>query len=435
MKIAKLLIASFMTLLLAGSLAAFGNVQLSQSQSSGSNFSAYPLPGTPIPGGSAPIATPTRAAYPLPGARPPVPKPGAPSLPLTFTAVSTSYLPLIYKAVGPKGTAGTLASPSDVGYTSELTMGVQWGYQWNAVYSKTSVVYSPTFPYQVVNDIRSAFRAPDPPTNTGPLYITWNSGLDGCPGSTGYSNTVGLEDPTPAGQAALQACVGDIAHSRPGLYWMVWNEPDSDAQDNISPSLAISYFVVISNTILKNDPTARLIVGNMNSYYPAFNNAFCGIYWLSHFITEGHNIGITVTDFIAGYGFHAYPQLDASGIGGTFSCGAIPTLYSATVDPCLMSNFTLTLKTTTEWLAVNDPDKELWLTEFNWWPNKDGRETYDIQKRRMGQMCNEVKHWRVTRYGWFLGAPDPNNDYGVLGLCQYPYTGAVSPAGVQYASC
>ena len=48
----KYLLATFLALLLVGLLAAFGNRQLGQVQTSAPNFSAYPLPGTPIPKGS-----------------------------------------------------------------------------------------------------------------------------------------------------------------------------------------------------------------------------------------------------------------------------------------------------------------------------------------------------------------------------------------------
>jgi hypothetical protein len=47
--VSKYLTATIVALLIVGSLAAFGNRQLGQSQSSASNFSAYPLLATPTP--------------------------------------------------------------------------------------------------------------------------------------------------------------------------------------------------------------------------------------------------------------------------------------------------------------------------------------------------------------------------------------------------
>ena len=228
------------------------------------------------------------------------------------------------------------------------------------------------------------------------------------------------------------------------MYWMVWNKPDLQSQptnDNIAPSLAISYFVVTSNTILKSDPTARLIVGNVGGAYsspPSTGCAYgqgCGVFWLSRFITEGHSIGITVTDFIAGYGFHAYPFLNTVGIGGTI-CQNVYDRFSTTADSCFTNNFMLTVKTAEDWLTANDPSKELWLTEFNWIPSVEMTDTYAIQTRRMGLMCDELKNWPLTRYGWYASPSNVNPALGVLTLFQEsPYSGALSDSGNRYATC
>ena len=354
------------------------------------------------------------------------------------------FLPLVFRAVGAKGSAGIDFYVHDVSttlaYSNELVMGINWGYQWNWVFTPTYPSYAAlsktvgTMPYQIVNDIRSK-----------PARL-WDTFIQDCPGNGDpFSTTESYINSAPV-QAARQACVADIARRQPGRYWMLWNEPDLQSQptnDNISPSLAISYFVVISNTILKSDPTARLIVGNVGGAYSFFPdtscayNQGCGVFWLSRFITEGHSVGITVTDFIAGYGFHAYGTNNDEGIGGALKCAETRDgLVITTADGCLTKNFTLTVNTAQDWLANYDPGKELWLTEFNWIPSVITEDTYIVQVRRMGQMCDELRKRPVTRYGWNVSPSNVNPLLGVLTLFQEsPYSGALSDSGIRYATC
>ena len=300
-----------------------------------------------------------------------------------------------------------------------------WEYEWNHVYTPTYSAYST--PWQVVNNVRSKI------TGTWDIIVD-----DDCPLPVGNH----FDPPV---QNALQACVGNIAAARPGMYWMLWNEPDQQHvpdSDNISPSLAISYFVVISNTILKRDPTARLIVGNVAAAYatsPADKCAWsggCGVFWLSRFITEGHTIGITVTDFIAGYGFHAYPATNDLGIGGTDSCKP-NDIFSTATDACLLTNFTLTVKTAKDWVNQYDPGKELWLSEYNWTAFVEGSDTAALQVGRMGQMCDQLRNnWPVTRSAWLYLPHTVATPYskGVQDLW-HPDTGAISDSGVRYRTC
>ena len=98
------------------------------------------------------------------------------------------------------------------------------------------------------------------------------------------------------------------------------------------------------------------------------------------------------------------------------------------------NNFTLTVKTARDWVALHDPGKELWLSEFNWSPFNEG--TYTIQVRRMGQMCGQLKNWPVTRYSWFIAPSDDTYIWGVSSLfLQNSYTGALSDSGISYKTC
>jgi len=301
------------------------------------------LPGQRTnPATSKATATPTRlAAYPMPGATstpaPKSTKPGpGPLIPETGTLTYTTFLPIIARPVGPKGTAGIYfyfgSTTSTIAYSNELAMGVQWGYQWNFVFTTTykpfpgsnQTVYE--LPYQVVNQIRSK---PD---------RVWDVFIEGCPGNPDpYSGNDTYRN-SQSVQAARRACVADVAHTRPGMYWLIWNEPDDAGQDYLTPTLAVQYFTEISNTILTADPSARLVFGNVGSRYfgenppPPYNGngicaTYCGVNWLSAFITAFMTLtnGATPYNAISGYGFHAYGHNEAPG-----DC-APPVLISTTV--------------------------------------------------------------------------------------------------------
>ena len=94
------------------------------------------------------------------------------------------------------------------------------------------------------------------------------------------------------------------------------------------------------------------------------------------------------------------------------------------------------MNTAQDWLANYDPGKELWLTEFNWIPSVITEDTYIVQVRRMGQMCDELRKRPVTRYGWNVSPSNVNPLLGVLTLFQEsPYSGALSDSGIRYATC
>ncbi len=404
-------------------------------------LSAYPLPGQPSgPSSAKSTATPTRlAAYPLPGSVTPTPtasKAGPPPLAVsTSTLTNTLFLPIVAKPVGPKGTAGIYFYfgnfTSTIVYSNELAMGVNWGYQWNYVFTTTyrpfpssnQTVYD--LPYQVVNQIRSKSSR------------VWDVFLEGCPGNPDPYSGDELYNNSPSVQAARRACVADVAHSRPGMYWLIWNEPDlsySSDNDGLSPGLAATYFKEISDTIRSADPTARLIVGNVGSDLPEPQNPQDphGGGWLSAFVTSYTlQYGASPTDSIAGYGFHAY----SSGLYGSL-CAPQDQMYQSQFDPCLLYHFTSTVLAGANWVNANDIGKELWITELNWRTSVIPNDTWDIQTRRMSDMCNELRKLPVTRYGWFLGVSSNDPALTTESLFLSSPIGALSPAGDNFGlSC
>jgi hypothetical protein len=332
-------------------------------------LAAYPLPGTPV-------ARVTREPYPLPGKPTELPnrrtstasavQSAAYPLPGSGTPTALSprgFLPLVFGRPPYKGTAGFITSRANLGFTNEITMGVTWGYNWSRVFTPTDEAYS--LPYQAVNSVRSWYI----PTIPNPTYITWRvyfGDSTTCPGA--------LADPdantSPITQTKLRQCVSNVAKARPGMYWLVWNEPEWFGQDNISPTLGARYFKEISDTILGADPTARLIVGNVGSEYPPSPATSCGYgqgcgsYWLTDFVSQYQSLyGVTPYNKIAGYGFHAYAASNVEGLG-LINCSSPITDVSQ--DGCLLNHWIAIVNTGINWVANHDPGKEVWITEMNW---------------------------------------------------------------------
>jgi hypothetical protein len=327
-------------------------------------------------------------------------------------------------------------------------MGVQWGYEWNHVYTQTHDVYSSTFPYQVVNNVRSTVRPQNPESSR---YITWTIGIDGgCPGARWL-------DDTPAGQAALQACVADIAASHKGLYWMIWNEPDLEGggSDTFSPALGARYFRQISDTILSADPTAKLIVGNVSSEYRGSTSGCgtvvdpsgCGVNWLTQFISSYLTMtnGVDPRPAISGYGIHAYSDAAVAGLG----LSPCLNILDSRANECLLSHFTATIKAGTDWVYTHDHGKEVWVTEVNWESGDQPGDTWLTQTVRMQQICAELAadlaNKSIQRYSWFYGSyPYSIAAPGFITVSLYSadlsgsnviYTGTLSPAGHTFIGC
>ena len=235
---------------------------------------------------------------------------------------------------------------------------------------------------------------------------------------------------------------------------MVWNEPDlcpnNTNSDCIAPVTATLYFKTISDTILSADPTARMIVGNVGVEYPQYpitgcgspqiGKIGCGVYWLTQFISAyTTTYGIDPRPAIAGYGIHAYSIGDKTGLGLS-PCGDEYSNTSNT-NACLLSHFTATVQAGTNWVAANDPGKELWLTEVNWEAADHPFDTWSLQTTRMQQICSElssdVAAGAVQRYSWFYGSYASLSEPLLITVSLYAVdqSGALSPAGQQFISC
>jgi hypothetical protein len=338
------------------------------------------------------------------------------------------WLPLILNHCYFKGTASinSAAAEGSLWYTNLLTMGVCAGYEWNHVYTPTHPAYSR--PWEVINDVRS--------TLSGTTPVTWDIGINyNCPGA-------GWRDRTTAGQVALRACVDTVARTRAGLYWLIWNEPDDGGQDNFSPAQGAQFFREISDTILSADPTARLVVGNVLNAYRGtdpehgcpdpLNAAWygCGVHWLTQFISAAQALGYDPTPVVAGFGFHAYSIVGYQPPSG---CDLRFKEFTCHDEP-LLANFTNSVITAINWVAVHAPGKEIWLTEINWHPFDDTN--WDVQTRRMTQICSVVSSLPIQRYFWYYGGTPYTTTVITSSLfAESPpaQEGALSPAGQQFA--
>lgn len=154
----------------------------------------------------------------------------------------------------------------------------------------------------------------------------------------------------------------NIAHSHPGSYWLIFNEPDFTQQNNLTSEAAARIYKPLSDALLSADPSAKMIVGGM-LYDPHW--------WMwAKYFRESFKEQFGQFPPLAGWHVHYYHCSD----------------YSST-------NFQTALNNFRTWIDGNGGG-ELWLTEF-------GCLNYDYP-----QILSQNMNWMETydginRYAWF----------------------------------
>jgi len=168
----------------------------------------------------------------------------------------------------------------------------------------------------------------------------------------------------------------DFAQAHPGSYWLIWNEPDRDDQDNISAAEGAQQYWHIRPLLKGVDPNAKLIVGGvMNLNYT----------WLANFREEYKNLSANTS--------HQYPVVE----------GWAVHMYTGFHDTYDAANWQWALKGffCDRWMPANGGTVQVWLTEWGcldcWTAEGDAR---------MAQMISDQVPWLesqscITRYAWF----------------------------------
>jgi hypothetical protein len=164
------------------------------------------------------------------------------------------------------------------------------------------------------------------------------------------------------------------ATNMPGMTYLVFNEPRSPTQDNITPTQGATLYYAIRNTVLAIDPTARFVVGNVQTL-GASDQA-----WL-----EG-----MATAYQTAYGV----AMPLDGIGGhLYFCGGG---YSSAAWRTYVTNFRA-------WMAAQGwGNKEFWLTEWGCLTSDgDGATVMADQLQWLNNYAG------VDRHSWFATQTQP----------------------------
>lgn len=194
--------------------------------------------------------------------------------------------------------------------------------------------------------------------------------------------------------------------------WLIWNEPDwtdPSTSDNLTPTQAAQYYRVISDTIKAVNPNSRFIVGNILFSFGT---------WREDFIKEYQRLyNQDVRQSIYAWGIHDYASIGSN----------CPMPYT---DTCLLNNFTKQLDAHITWLQANDPNKPLWLTEFNWSPFNETDKTSTA--RLVPQMCAAIRaRPQIAKYFYFVGSTWS----GSINMSLFNLDGTESIIGTAYESC
>lgn len=197
------------------------------------------------------------------------------------------------------------------------------------------------------------------------------------------------------------------AQSRPGSYWLIWNEPDYYKQANISPNIAAAIYQPLRDALKSADPNAKLIIGGL---------AWMDTTWVNSFREEYKKIH-SVYPPLEGWAFHHYMSSD----------------YTSNLWRSRMNGIR-------NWM--NDKgysNKEFWLTEYG---SLDSNAIgLQIMKDQQEWLEAPEQSW-VTRYAWFFLAVENDTFQGNLltgnianmtvDLSQLGLEYAIHPAGSTY---
>lgn len=215
-------------------------------------------------------------------------------------------------------------------------------------------------------------------TQTAQLNVAWgyNWGLNGS-----YFNPYWQYVPM-IHKGTDIARIKEMARNRPGIYWLVWNEPDQRTQENLQPADAARNYKKIYDAIMSVDPTAKLIVGGVSAPTSA------GYGWIRMFRGEYYKL------------YRAWPKM-----AGLHVHNYLLTSYNTKV-------WRDTLYMFRRWMDADRIGGELWLTEYGclkWWMLCE-------QVMREQTPWLETQPW-LHRYAWFatnVTVPSCAGCYGSL---------------------
>ena len=277
---------------------------------------------TPVPGTATATSTPTRTLQP--GA----PTSTATPVPTATATVAPTKTPTATATTNPVDVPHTSAkkgSAGEAGADSMSQAGISWGYTWGLSPNNFNTTYTH-------------------------VPMIWGKDYD-------------------------PVAVTQLAQTRRGSYWLIWNEPDYWQQANLTATQAAQSYRALRPLILGADPTAKLIVGGVLQLNTA---------WLSQFRSE----------YMRLYG--EWPMVE--GWAGHYYAGAAD--YNTTT-------WRTSIQAMRDWMVANGGLVQFWLTEFGCLNSEA------IAAQIMSEQVPwlEAQPW-VTRYAWYgayaSGAGCPN---------------------------
>lgn len=180
--------------------------------------------------------------------------------------------------------------------------------------------------------------------------------------------------------------INQIAAAHPGIFWLIWNEPDRSDQANISAEQAAQLYCNVRKKIKMADPAAKLIVGGVANLNISWLQTFRETY-KSQVVCTG--LGETGNVFPTVEGWHVHYYI---GIHETYNS----------------ANWRSALTGFKNWMTSNGGIKDTWLTEFGcldcWTP---------VGTALMKQLMLDQVPWLesqtwIKRYAWFATISSPS---------------------------
>ncbi|MCX5906274.1 MAG: glycosyl hydrolase, partial [Deltaproteobacteria bacterium] len=188
--------------------------------------------------------------------------------------------------------------------------------------------------------------------------------------------------------------IKSLAQAFPGRYWLVFNEPDYHAQENLTPAAAAVAYQELRKAIKGADSTAKLIVGGVLWPDPR---------WMTNF-REEYKTRYGAYPVVEGWHVHHYVEPDRYNIN---EWRRVPLFWK-------------------DWMMSNGGMVELWLTEFGCLVSDSVNQK--IMEDQIAWL--ESLPW-LTRYGWFNYYLEPS--YWMKGTLTLP-DGQLSALGQLYAT-
>lgn len=236
-------------------------------------------------------------------------------------------------------------------------------------------------------------------------YLNWGlSANPALPRGGDYIQMVRLKDnlfPTALAQ------IPTVAKARPGSYWLVGNEPDTQygqgefSQDNLTPTIYAQRYYSAYTTIKSHDPLARVAIGGLVQP-TAVRREYLDRVFAAYRTRYGT---LPPSDFWHMHGFLLNEVHGQWGTGMprdylTKPYAAAPEVLDAYDDSDRIDLFETRLRAFREWMARNGQrDKPLWITEYGVL-----MPTWVIPIKR-------TDAYMLNSFNWLRSASDPNTGY------------------------